>query len=304
MKRLHSLLHSPPPTTCWVVDGSLVSVLRREKKGSVLWAAEGAPPETFDVGHVGLQAVDRSKLSAVLASLQPRIEGASRVAMVIPSGWTRSYVLDFDDLPRKQNELDQVVRWRLKKLLPVQTSELRLFIEPLQRTNGLRSVVCMAGFDRAFAGLEAAFSDVGVELGLVTTRAFALAHQPTTSPRILVQQEDGFLMVLLMVDHNPRLIRTKPLAASRNPGEATRLELNLTLGFIRETLGIEGEIDLQVSTENRELLGEIEDWRSGVEGVPRSSSGLSPTFSQGGAGDRLGVARIEPAYSIIAEVEQ
>ncbi len=304
MTNWKSLLHSPPPTTCWLVDGSLVSVLRRDKKGGLLWAAESAPPGSFEVGHAGLQAVDRRKLSAVLASLQARIDGPSRAALVTPSGWTRSYVLNFDDLPRNQVELNQVVRWRLKKLLPVPPAELRLFTEPMQRANGSRSVVCMTGIDRAFGGLEAAFSDVGVELGLITTRAFALAHRPTISPSILVQQEDGFVMVLLIVDDHPRLIRTKPLAASRNPGETTRRELNLTLGFIRENLGVDGDIQLQVSAENKELLGEIEDWRAGVEGLSKSTGASLPTFSQGGAGDRLGAARIEPAYAILAEVEQ
>lgn len=303
MKNWRALLHSPPPTTCWVVDGALVSVLRRDKKGSVLWAAEGAPPGLFDVGPVGLQSVDRRKLSAVLSSLQPRIEGASRAALVMPSGWTRSYLLDFDDLPRSQAELDQVVRWRLKKLLPVQPSELRLSVEPVSRSNGKHSVLCMAAMDRALTGLEAAYSDVGVELGMITTRAFALTHRSVQSPHVIIQQEDGFLMVLLVADGWLRLIRTKPLSSARNSGEVIRRELNLTLGFIRQDLGFDGEIELRISADNRELLGEIEDWRAGAEGLPRSSWSSSPTFTQGGAGDRLGAARIEPAYAIIAEVE-
>lgn len=304
MKNWRNILHSPPPTTCWVVDGAVVSVLRRDKKGGLLWAAEGAPPGVFEVGSVGIQAVDRRKLSAVLASLQPRIEGASRAAVIVPSGWTRSHLLDFDELPRHHDELDQIVRWRLKKLLPVQAAELRLFIEPMPAANGSRSLVCMAGIDRAFASLEGAFSDVGVELGLITTRAFALAHRPSTSTHLIIQQEDGFVMVLLAVDGWPRLIRTKQLASSSRAGETIRRELNLTLGYIRETLGMDGDIELRVSAENRELSGEIEDWRAATAGLPRGSATSIPDFAQGGAADRLGAARIDPAYAILAEVER
>jgi len=297
------VLVNPPPTTCWVVDGTVVTALRRETKGGVLWAAESTPAGVFEVGPVGLQSVDRAKLAPVLSSLQTRIEGAKRAAVVVPSGWTRSYLLEFEELPRDQNELDQVVQWRLKKLLPVQPSELRISLIPLQSGNGARPLLCMVGVERALAGLEAALSDVGVNPGMITTRAFALTGPPTRGARLLVQQEEGFLSILLTVDDLPRLVRTKPLARSTVSGEVIRRELNLALGFIRESLGVTGRIGLHATAESPEILGEIEDWRSGQENLPGVAGVPMPTFIQGGAGDRLGAARVEPAISLIAEVE-
>jgi hypothetical protein len=119
-----------------------------------------------------------------------------------------------------------------------------------------------------------------------------------------VQQEEGFVVGLLTVNGAPLLIRTKPLAASRNSGETVRRELNLTLGYIREQLEVNGEIELQVSAEDAKLEGEVEDWRSSSEGLARSPAALSPTFNQGGAADRLGRARIEASYAVIAEVDR
>ncbi len=294
---------SPPPTTCWVVDGALVAALRRDSKGGVLWAAESATEGLFKVGPVGLQSVDREKLSAILSSLQPRIEGATRAAVVLPSGWTRNFLLEFDDLPRGQSDLDQVVQWRLKKLLPVKPSELRISSLPIYREEGRRPLLCTVGPERALADIEAAFKEVGVVPGAITTRALALAALPTARPRLLAQQEDGFLTLLLTVDQIPKLIRTKPLAASREMGEVVRRELNLALGFIREHLGVTGDIGLQVSAENSELVGEIEDWRSATNGLSRMPGPPVPEFTQGGAIDRLGAARIEPAFAVIAEGE-
>lgn len=296
-------LVSPSPTTCWVVDGALVAALKRESKGGVLWAAESATDGLFEVGPVGLQSVDREKLSAVLSSIQPRIEGASRAAVVLPSGWTRSYLLEFDDLPRGQSDLDQVVRWRLKKLLPVNPADLRISSVPMQRDDGGRILTCMVGMERAFADLEAAFKEVGVVPGSITTRAFALAARPTNRPRMLAQQEDGFLTLLLISDDIPKLIRTKPLAVSREVGDTARRELNLAVGFVRETLGISGDIGIQVSAESPELEGQIEAWRSTADGLSRVPGPSVPDFAQGGAVDRLGAARIEPAFSVISEVE-
>lgn len=288
-------------TTCWVVDGAIVAALKRDSKGGVLWAAESATDGVFEVGPVGLQSVDREKLAALLSSLQLRIEGATRAAVVLPSGWTRTYLLDFDDLPRGQSDLDQVVRWRLKKLLPVKPSELRISSLPMQRDDGSRPLVCVVGMERALADIEEAFKEVGVVPGSITTRVLALAGRPTDRPRLLAQQEDGFLTLLLTTEDVPRLIRTKPLAASREAGETAKRELNLALGFIRETLGVTGDIGLQVSAESPKLVGQIEDWRSATDGVSRMPGLPVPDFKQGGAIDRLGAARIEPAFSVISE---
>jgi hypothetical protein len=298
------LLVSPPPTTCWMVDGTAIAVFRREAKGGVLWAAESTPDQALEVGPVGLQSVEPVKLAPVLSSLQARIEGGKRAAVVVPSGWTRTYLLEFDELPRSQAEIEQVVRWRLKKLLPVQASDLRISLVPVQSENGSKPLLCMVGVDRALAALESAFSEVGVEPGMITTRAFALTQFSTSGARLLVQHEEAFLSLVLSKDDRPLLVRSKPLARSTSSGESIRRELNLALGYIRETLGVTGPIGVHGTAESPEILGEIEDWRSGQENLTAAAGVPMPTFNQGGAGDRLGAARVEPAISLIAEVDE
>jgi hypothetical protein len=297
------LLVSPPPTTCWVVDGTAVAAFRRETKGGVLWAAESTPEGAFEVGPVGLQSADPVKLAPVFSSLQARIEGGKRAAVVVPSGWTRSYLLKFDDLPRKDAEIDQVVRWRLKKLLPVQASDLRISLVPVASDGDGRTLLCMVGVDRALAAVESAFAEVGVHPGMITTRAFALTNLQADGTRMLVQHEEAFLSIVLLKNDTPLLVRSKPLAVATASGESIRRELNLALGFIRESLEVEGEIGLHATAERPEILGEIEDWRAGQEELVQSSGVPMPHFNQGGAGDRLGGARVEPAISLIVEVD-
>ena len=296
---LARLLTSPPPTTSWMLDGSVVAALRREPKGGVLWAAEATPAGAFEVGPVGLQSLDRRKLVAALGSIHGRLEGARRAAVVVPTGWTRSYVLSFQDLPRRQRELEQVVQWRLKKLLPVPPAELRMALVTLAPTDGARPILVMVALERAFAELEAAFREIGVELGLITGQMFALAAAPGT--RLLVQQEQGFLSLLLAEGDEPRLIRTKHLASSGRVAEAIRRELNLTLGYVRETLGVRGELGIEIFAESAVLEREIEDWRSAQEGLPRVPERSTPPFIVAGAEGRLGQARIQPLWAVIAE---
>jgi hypothetical protein len=251
---------------------------------------------------VGLQAVDRRKLVTVLGSIHGRLDGARRAAVVVPSAWMRSSRLDFPELPTRHGELEQVVQWRLKKLLPVPPADLRMSLVTLPPAGGSRPLLAMVAIERAIAELEAAFGEVGVGLGMITGRNFALAAVDSTTSRLLVQQEQGFLSLLLVQDAVLRLVRTKPLAASGRLGDVVRRELGLTLGYIRETIGLKGEIGLEVSAEDAEIAGEIEEWRVRQQGVTRVNGGAPPPFAEGGAVDRLGMARIQPAWSVMTGV--
>jgi len=295
------LLTSPPPTTSWLLDSSVVAALRREPKGGVLWAAEPMPPGVFEVGPVGLQSVDRRKLAAVLASIHGRLDGARRVAAVVPTGWTRSYVLSFQELPHRQRELEQVVQWRLKKLLPVPPTDLRMSLVNLASTDGTRPMLAMVGLERALAEVEATFRDVSIEIGLITGQIFALAATPAPGARLLVQQDEGFLSLLLTDGDGSRLIRAKHLASSGRLADAVRRELSLTLSYCREALGIGGEIGLEVFAERADLEREIEDWRTGQAGVPRVPARPLPSFTVGGAQERLGPSRTQSLWAVIAE---
>jgi hypothetical protein len=295
------LLTSPPPTTSWLLDSSVVAALRREPKGGVLWAAEPMPSGVFEVGPVGLQSVDRRKLAALLASIHGRLDGARRAAAVVPTGWTRSYVLSFPELPRRQRELEQVVQWRLKKLLPVPPTDLRMSLVNLASADGTRPMLAMVGLERALAEVESAFRDVSIEIGLITGQIFGLAATPAPGARLLVQQDEGFLSLLLTEDDGSRLIRAKHLASSGRLADAVRRELNLTLSYCREALGIGGEISLEVFAESADLEREIEDWRTGQAGVPRVPARPLPSFTVGGAQERLGLSRIQSLWAVIAE---
>ena len=295
------LLTSPPPTTSWILDGSVVAALRRDPKGGALWAAEATPPGVFEVGPVGLQSVDRRKLVALLGSIHSRLEGARRAAVVVPTGWTRSYVLSFPELPRRQRELEQVVQWRLKKLLPVPPTELRMSLVSLAPSDGARSLLAMVGLERALAALEAVFREVGVAPRMITGQIFALAASSAPGACLLVQQEQGFLSLLLAEAGVHRLMRTKHLASSGPLAETVRRELGLTLGYIRETLGIDGELGVEVFAENPALGREIEDWRAAQTGVSALPVRPTPAFAVSGAEARLGAERIQPMWAMIAE---
>ncbi len=140
----------------------MAAVVRRQRKAELRCAAVEIPDGTFDVGPVGLQAVDEDQLRPVLTRLQDEVEGSKRAAVVVPTGWLRTHMLEFEELPRRQADIREMVLWRLKKLLPVAPTSLRLATVTQPPSEGHRRLLVLVGVERAMASLESVFESVGV----------------------------------------------------------------------------------------------------------------------------------------------
>jgi hypothetical protein len=297
---IKEMLTSPPPATGWSLDGSIAAVVRRQGQGELRCAAVEMPEDTFEVGPVGLQAVDEEKLLPVLTRLQEEVEGSRRAAVVVPTGWFRSHLLEFEELPRRQADVTDVVMWRLKKLLPVAPSSLRLATIAQPPGDAHRRLLVLVGVERAVASLESVFESVDVSPGLITPRAFAAADGSGPNPRVLaIQQESGFLSIMLLLDDAPRVVRTKLLPADDWP--VVERELGLTLGFVENKLGIKDELSVEISAENEELAERLRAWVA-------SSDKLSPVvaappvlaFAGTAIRDRVGPFRLDPVVNVVS----
>lgn len=287
------LLTSPPPSTGWLLEAGLVAVARRDRRAGVQAVAAGLEVGGFEVGPVGLHAVDVEAVRTAVGSLHGRLGGARRAAVVVPTGWVRTHLLEFDSLPRRSEEVDEVVRWRLKKLLPVRPADLRIAAVPhAPAAGGRRTLLVMAGLERPFSELERAFVEAGVSPGLLTSRLYALGSRPNPAPaRVVVQQEPGFLSLMVVADGVPRAVRTKPLAPNGGSWQPVALELRLGLAYIRESLELSGPLTVEVAADDAGLGEKLSAWWGEQEGVTVSSPDLSalpdPALVQ-----RLGAARI------------
>jgi hypothetical protein len=300
--RLKHLLTSRPASSVWLLDPETVTAVRRERKGDLRCTQAALPNGVIEVGSVGLQGVDSPRLGELLRPLQERVGGSRRAAAVVPTAWVRTHLLDFDHLPRRGAELTEVVRWRLKKLLPVAPADLRIALVPVHG-DGAGQVLCVSTLERPLADLEAAFASVNVELGLITPRLFALARRdrPAEGPRLVVQHEQGFLSLLLSVDGRPRLLRTKPLPPSDEAWALTLRELHLGLSYIRANLEIEGELSVAGSAESGPVEEGLVQWWSEQEGSHAEVESL-PTCPVIEGGE-LDASRLRIALSVLRDEE-
>lgn len=296
---LADLFTSPPPATGWSLDGSMAAVVRRQPKAELRCAAVEIPGGTFEIGPVGLQAVDEDKLRPVLSRLQSEVDGSHRASVVVPTAWLRTHLFEFEKLPRRQSDLHEMVTWRLKKLLPVAPSSLRLATIAQPATEDGRRLLVLVGVERALASLEAVFESLEVSPGLITPRIFALSDgRGGPSPLLRIQQEGGFLSLLLLVDDSPHMVRTKPLA--NNDWTTVERELNLTLGYIETSLGFDEGLTVGASVEDPDLGRLMGDWvasKPTLSPLPEAPPALA--FDGTSIRSRVGDFRLDPVVTVV-----
>ncbi len=292
---LHRYLTTPSPSTGWLLEPGRAAAIRVDGKGRLSYVSAELPPSAFEVGRIGLQGVDGPVLEESLGRLQREVGGSRRAAVVVPTGWVRAHLLEFDELPRKRAQLDEVVRWRLKKLLPVRPTDLRLDVVPIKVADGRHHVLCITALERALQELEDAFRAVGVEPGVLTPRLFALATpwtQDGAGYRLAILQEADFVSMVLAADGVPRLVRLKPLPPT---GAGTRVpasEMVLLLNYVREVLGASGDLEVAVVGDDVATVAEVRTWWETREGVQLVPQAFTATLGDAVAEQALGAARL------------
>jgi Tfp pilus assembly PilM family ATPase len=265
-----ALLRTPPPVHTFLPGGEQFLYGRLNGRRDALVQVEQTPlPEDwFRLGPVGLLQVDRQVLASALGVLLRRLEKPPQQAsLVAPNAWMRSVVVETGDLPHQRDEAEQVVRWRLKKLLPCRPEDVRL--DFLTGGENGRMLVVLA-LDRPLSAVEEVFSAAGVHLGRMEPAALALtALLPASAmPVLLAAVEEHALALVVLAGGKPVLLRHKPLPADAQRAEVfmTR-EITRTLAHAREQQGLTGPVVVWLASTDGERGTEVERWADGEPGV-------------------------------------
>jgi len=155
------------------------------------------PAETFQPGVLGGPLKEArafyEAVGGLLARLPKKVDQAS---LVLPDSWLRLTFTEVTELPRKEDMREEILRFKLKRLVPFRVEDLR--VESVQVTpfpdqaEPLR-VLLGFGIETLLAQIESAFAAAGVQLGNVTNTT--LATMAAISPMLA----EGQLAALLVV---------------------------------------------------------------------------------------------------------
>lgn len=267
--KLPPFLTTPlPPCVLSLADDQIVLALLSRRRDA-LTRVEAAPLEgvCFQHGPVGLLHVERGLLSTSLATVAGRMgKLPPRASVLVPTSWVRCVQVDVGGLPRQRQEAEDVVRWRLKKLLPCRPEEVRLDFLP----GGDGRVVVALALDRPLAAIEEVLEAAGTRVGRIEPTAVAVSNLVPSSggSYLVVVTEPRSLGFVAVSGGAIRLLRQKGL-----PGEASRAaefvarEVDQSLALLGS--GPEGgqAVEVWVVAFDEELAFEVEACVAGRAGV-------------------------------------
>jgi type IV pilus assembly protein PilM len=167
--------------------------------------SEGTIAPGLNVPNILNPEALRTALSGALGA----VAGKSKdVIVVLPDVAIRMMLLDFDSLPTKREEIEPVLRFRLKKSLPFDVDHATLSYD-ITRANGTVRVAAAVAPHEIIDEYEKAFRDIGYEPGVVLPSSVAALGLVDGERPTLVLKVDSMNITITAVERQElRLVRT------------------------------------------------------------------------------------------------
>jgi hypothetical protein len=292
MRKLLGYAPVPAPPHAFSLDARRLRYGQfvRDRHGFRLrnWRQAAVPPDSFHGGLLGGPLRDPAAFTALVGGL---VQGAGvrDASLVVPDAWLRVSFSEITDVPRQAEARDEVLRWKLRRLVPFRVDELRVGaaeVAPLPVQEEPRRLLLGFGVEQLLAQVEDAFAAHHVRIGRITSSSLALlsaVELPATDGfSAVVQVEPEGYTLIFARGGEPMLHRYKPFTGGMpTPQDAAQVgfvtrDLKLTRNFLDENFpgSVLGSVLLLAPPEVEQ------DWMERLrEGLGDSTGTLSPTFS-------------------------
>ena len=215
----------------------------------------GLPDETFGAGLVGCALQEERSFREGLDDLLSRIAApVTEASVVLPDSWLRLIFCETGDLPRSAKEREEILRWKLKQLVPFRVEDLRLAAVEVDRLKGAaesRRVMIGFGLEQLLGQVETAFSSYGIRIGWMSNVSLSLLEAVWEAvgregqTTLVSAAPDGYALVV--ADGGQVALHRFKALDSRSNGQAQTSvlrELRLTRTFVDEKLAGLGTVYL------------------------------------------------------------
>jgi hypothetical protein len=207
------------------------------------------PRDAFQSGLLGGPLRDPGVFQGIVGTLVRSLPAGTKIkdaSLVIPDAWLRVAFTESGDLPKTSDQLDEVLRWKLRRLVPFRVDELRVSaaeVPPLPDQEEPRRLLLGFAVEQLLAQLEDAFAANGIRLGQISNDSLAMLSS-LNAPRadaltaLAVVDEAGYTLVFVRAGA-PVLHRYKGFTGGLPEGSRMGFvvrDLKLTRNFLDEHL--------------------------------------------------------------------
>jgi Tfp pilus assembly PilM family ATPase len=289
MSFLSFLRESTGPDVAVEIASGHVSAATLEMRGGrpvvTAHASEPLPPGALVPSLTAANVHDRAAIQAILGRVLDRLGRPRRIGLVVPDVIAKVSILRFEKVPPRAQDLDQLVRWQVRKTAPFPIEEGQVtYVPGIVAPDGQDFIVSVArrAVIEEYEGLCAA---AGVHAGIVDLATFNVINAVIAATS---EPAGDWLLVNVAADFaSIAIVRGADLIFFRNrggEGDGTLADLvHQTAmyyedrlsggGFTRVILAGGGQPAAEVEEIRRSLAGRLS---IGVESLdPRATAALT-----------------------------
>jgi len=294
---IRDLFQTSAPDVAVEIDHTHVAAARLGWRGSqaiiVAHASEALPAGAVTPGLAALNMPDVPAVAQTVSRVLSQLGGStpSRVSLVVPDTVAKVSLLKLEKVPARSSDLQEIVRWQMRKTAPFPIDQAALSIAPGARAvdGSSEFVVALARAD-VIHQYEQACLMAGAHAGLVDLSTFGVINSILASASapagdwLLVHVTDSYLTLTVVRDNTLLFFR------NRAEDEGTLSDLiHQTAMYYEDRLNGSGFARVMIAGSAR-LPGGADSIRRGLE--ERLRVNVEPVDPRGAAGlqDRIGAS--------------
>ena len=296
MSSLLSVRETPAPGVAVEIAAGHVSAASLEWRGRqpvvAAHAAEWLPPDALVPSLTAANIRDRAAVVGALKRVLEKVGSPRRIGLVVPDVIAKVSLIRFEHVPGRAQDLEQLVRWQMRKTAPFPIEEGQVsFVPGIAAADGREFIVAVARREVVIE-YEALCEEAGAHAGLIDLSTFnvinaVLAGGAPSTDWLLVNIAADYASIGIL--RGPSLILFRNRAAET---EGTLADLvHQTAMYYEDRLkggGFARVILAGAATAGPAQAGDIDDLRRSLE--ERVAMNVEPIDPRAAAGiaDRIG----------------